>query len=124
MPERIQRKRSAGWRKPNGAVCVDRTSGYGNPFTAADAIAQGQAASELQACAVVVAMHERWLDGYGPDTITSGARTFDRRWVHANLHRLAGRTLACYCDQPQPGRPDICHAVTLGRRADALVPAL
>lgn len=32
MPKRIQRSRRAGWRKPKGAVIVDRTSRWGNPF--------------------------------------------------------------------------------------------
>ncbi|WP_410633332.1 DUF4326 domain-containing protein [Amycolatopsis sp. cmx-4-83] len=31
-PKRIQRKRTAGWRKPEGAVIVDRTSKWGNPY--------------------------------------------------------------------------------------------
>lgn len=31
-PKRIQRKRTLGWRKPDGAVIVDRTSKWGNPF--------------------------------------------------------------------------------------------
>lgn len=35
MPSRVQRKRSAGWQKPPNTVCVDRTSRWGNPFTAA-----------------------------------------------------------------------------------------
>lgn len=30
--KRIQRKRSKGWRKPENAVIVDRTSRWGNPF--------------------------------------------------------------------------------------------
>lgn len=33
MPKRIQRKRTKGWRPPENAVCVDRTSRYGNPHT-------------------------------------------------------------------------------------------
>lgn len=32
MPKRIQRSRKKGWRKPEGAVIVDRTSRFGNPF--------------------------------------------------------------------------------------------
>lgn len=32
MPERIQLKRSAGWRKPDGAVVVARPSKWGNPI--------------------------------------------------------------------------------------------
>ena len=31
-PQRIQRHRRKGWRKPEGAVIVDRTSRYGNPY--------------------------------------------------------------------------------------------
>ena len=31
-PKRIQRKRTAGWRMPEGAVYVGRQSLYGNPW--------------------------------------------------------------------------------------------
>ena len=31
-PLRQRRKRSKGWRKPEGAVCVSRPSNWGNPF--------------------------------------------------------------------------------------------
>lgn len=32
MPERIQRKRTKGWRKPEGAIYVGRGTKWGNPF--------------------------------------------------------------------------------------------
>lgn len=32
VPNRIQRKRSRGWRLPEGAVIVDRSTVWGNPF--------------------------------------------------------------------------------------------
>lgn len=32
MPKRIQRKRTKGWRKPEGAVYVGRPNKWGNPF--------------------------------------------------------------------------------------------
>ncbi|WP_280371098.1 DUF4326 domain-containing protein [Nocardia wallacei] len=32
MPERIQLRRTAGWRKPEGALVVARPSRWGNPF--------------------------------------------------------------------------------------------
>ena len=32
MPQRIQRRRSKGWRLPEGAVSVARPSRFGNPF--------------------------------------------------------------------------------------------
>lgn len=34
MPERIQRKRTKGWRMPDNAVYVGRPTIYGNPFMA------------------------------------------------------------------------------------------
>nr|WP_250776399.1 DUF4326 domain-containing protein [Rhodococcus sp. MSC1_016] len=33
MPQRIQRRRTKGWRMPDGAVYVGRGSRWGNPFT-------------------------------------------------------------------------------------------
>jgi len=32
MPQRIQRKRTKGWRMPEGAIVVSRPSKWGNPF--------------------------------------------------------------------------------------------
>lgn len=32
MPERVQRKRTPGWRMPEGAVYVGRPTRWGNPF--------------------------------------------------------------------------------------------
>jgi len=32
MPKEIQRSRAKGWRKPVGAVIVDQTSKWGNPY--------------------------------------------------------------------------------------------
>src|SRR5699024_864669 len=32
MPKRLKRERRKGWRKPENAVIVDRTSRWGNPF--------------------------------------------------------------------------------------------
>lgn len=36
MPERIQLRRTAGWRKPAGAVTVARPTRWGNPFVYRD----------------------------------------------------------------------------------------
>ncbi|MBN7571273.1 DUF4326 domain-containing protein [Mycobacteroides abscessus] len=34
MPERIQRKRTAGWRMPEGSIYVGRPTKWGNPYVA------------------------------------------------------------------------------------------
>jgi hypothetical protein len=48
-----------------------------------------------------------------------------RRWILsqpdylANLYRLRGKALGCWCGAWTPGEPEIlCHAVTLARLAD------
>lgn len=104
---RIQRRRVRGWRKPAGAVIIDRTSRWGNPFTVADAIAQGRAANEEQARVVVTDRFRQWLRGDvagDPDVIRSGKRTFDRRWMLAHLDDIRGRVLCCPCAVDQ-----VCH---------------
>lgn len=106
MPQRIQRRRARGWRIPDGAVIVDRTSRFGNPFRIADAV-EANYEHPARAC---VSHFTAWLEGHSAyqDTYTVGARTFDRRWMRAHLADLAGRDLACTCP---PGAP--CHADVL-----------
>lgn len=111
MPERIQRKRSEGWRLPAGAVCVDRTSRFGNPFREIDAAAR-ELEDPRRAC---VTSYTEWINGdtaYG-DVYIVHRRCFDRRWVRANLDLLAGRDLACWCLLPADGEPDVCHGAVL-----------
>lgn len=37
MPQRIQRKRTKGWKMPDGAVYVGRPTKWGNPYGASPA---------------------------------------------------------------------------------------
>lgn len=104
MPERIQRRRARGWRLPPGAKIVDRTSHFGNPFTVADATAEGFEDPQL----TVVELHADWLAGHGRPVYLVKGRRYDRDWVLNHLHELRGRDLACPCP---PGTP--CHADTL-----------
>jgi hypothetical protein len=92
MPKRIQRKRTAGWRKPEGAVFVGRPTKWGNPFTV-----------DPDCCSRT--MHffrQQAVDQY-------------RLWIadQSELHKairdqLAGRDLMCWCPFDQP-----CHADVL-----------
>lgn len=104
MPERIQRRRTRGWRLPPGARIVDRTTRFGNPFPVTDAAAAGVENPHL----TVVEWHAEWLAGDGPDVFTAGARRFSRSWVLSHLHELRGLDLACPCPLGTP-----CHADTL-----------
>lgn len=111
MPERIQRKRTRGWKLPAGAVIVDRTSRFGNPFRIADAI-EANYEHPARAC---VSHFTAWIEGHASyqDTYTVGGRAFDRRWMREHLADLAGRDLACPC----PSGGD-CHASVLLRLAN------
>jgi hypothetical protein len=117
-PQRIQRKRTAGWRMPEGAVYVGRPSRWGNPFTVMHAGRQGWLVwddrdrlglsatptsdgyvasfrSKAEANRDVVRRYRKWLD-------SSRARSMDL------VPLLGGRDLACWCPLDQP-----CHADVL-----------
>jgi hypothetical protein len=122
-PARIQRRRTAGWRKPDGAVYVGRGSKWGNPCTQVRMPALdgseweqegrlGKVSGERHAFVhpdksvtwhlvkdatreQAVAMYRRWLD------MRPGL-------VEAARAELAGRDLMCWCPLDEP-----CHADVL-----------
>lgn len=100
MPKRIQRKRTKGWKMPEGAVYVGRPTKWGNPFRIASAIEMGFADNEEQARRVVVEMFK--AEGYGPGP----------GW--SRLQELRGKDLVCWCPLDQP-----CHADVLLEWANA-----
>lgn len=120
MPARIQRKRTPGWKLPPGAVIVDRTSRFGNPFRVADAT-DAEYSNPRRA---VVAFYRAWLNGSPDlqDVYVVGGRTYDRRRVLADLPLLRGRDLACPCPPPEPGEPDHCHGTVLLDLANSPAP--
>jgi len=82
-PQRIQRKRTRGWRMPPATVYVGRPTRWGNPFTGPEAVTLFQQR-----------LHdERKLQ---PDRF------------EALLAPLRGKHLACWCPLDQP-----CHAEVL-----------
>lgn len=99
-PQRIQRKRTKGWRMPEGAVYVGRGTEWGNPWrvgwtvmTTAQLGPGVERAQELVITAdLAVALYRA---AFTPDTPEARAT-------------LAGRDLACWCPLDQP-----CHADVL-----------
>ena len=64
-PKRIQRKRTRGWRMPEGAVYVGRGSRWGNPFrwespSAIAALERGE--QEAGRRAIGIEIEERWCE--------------------------------------------------------------
>jgi hypothetical protein len=115
-PQRIQLKRTKGWRMPANTFKVDRSTIYDNPFG-------GQVRTPKEA----VAMFEEWLadplwnEHVGaayPPLITK--QLMDRRRdVLSSLTNLRGFNLACWCLLPDDGEADGCHAAVLLKLANA-----
>lgn len=102
MPERIQRKRTKGWRMPEGTVYVGRGSKYGNPWIVGKAIIltgkrSGEKITEEDAVRLFRTVVARQLET-----------------KPALLDPLRGKTLACWCPLDQP-----CHADVLLELANA-----
>lgn len=114
MPERIQRKRTPGWRLADattnaaGVVIVDRTSRFGNPFT----IAQAEELGYVDPRPAAVGFFTEWLSG-NRDTWQSDEGDHKRERILADLHLLRGKDLACPCEEDQQ-----CHADELLRRVN------
>jgi hypothetical protein len=117
FPQRIQLRRTKGWRKPEGAIVVARPSKWGNPFLVASCIESGFAHTPEQARVLCVEAfasvmrHDRW----SPWWAESGATRFE--WINCHLDELTGRDLACWCPLDQP-----CHADVLIELANEVEP--
>lgn len=92
-PRRIQRKRTRGWRMPEGAVYAGRPTKWGNPYKNGGHMFMH-----------AVELYERWLkrDPRGKEIARAARR------------ELRGRDLACWCALGQP-----CHADVLLEIANA-----
>lgn len=108
MPKRIQRKRTKGWRMPDGAVYVGRPTRWGNPYwhiakwhgvekslEAFRMTAQGLWLPSVmnQFPISYYDEHLEWLEGIGGHPL---------EMVRAELR---GKDLACFCPLDKP-----CHA--------------
>jgi hypothetical protein len=108
MPERIQLRRTKGWRKPPGTVTVARPSRWGNPFRMAEVAQKYPSIGPEQARAFVVAEFRDML-----------AAPKLREWYgypsDEEIRReLGGHDLACWCPLGGP-----CHAEVLLEIANA-----
>lgn len=84
-PRRIQRKRTRGWKMPEGAVYVGRPTIFGNPFR--DAIS-----------------FRVWLSGFKG----TGGGGLRRIALLSRIEELRGKDLVCWCSLDRA-----CHADVL-----------
>jgi hypothetical protein len=132
-PQRIQLRRTKGWRKPEGAIVVARPSKWGNPFhvqreygevhcVSSDGLLIQQVRGHAAALDLAINLYRGLMIGWSPTTLLSTsnidvAYAAHLRWLNrlgpgnpidkARSH-LAGHDLGCYCPLDQP-----CHADVL-----------
>lgn len=116
-PRRVQRQRAKGETgMPPGAKYIGRGKGcqWGNPFRVEDAIESGFAETSGEARAYVTATFRAWLTYEEPAGPPGTSWSVENRdWMLANMPKLAGRDLACWCAVPELGQPDHCHGAVL-----------
>ena len=99
-PKRIQRKRTKGWRMPEGAVYVGRPGKWGNPFPV------GQWVRPLEGgLPVEVKTPEQAVALFRASAMHPTGGFVFRENVRKHL---AGKDLCCWCPLDQP-----CHADVL-----------
>lgn len=121
-PARVQRRRTAGWRMPEGAVYVGRPSKWGNPFSEMQigGAYPSLTADQVHVMAVrqfedlvranrPIVHNERIVGGRGDREIVT--YTYPAR--DEIVADLAGKDLACWCDLGE-----MCHADVLLRVAN------
>lgn len=102
MPERVQLKRTKGWRMPPNTVKVDRSTRWGNPYTVKGARESGYTGTDQQIAAWTVDLFAKaTIHRHGEYDLTVPTAEQIRE-------ALRGKNLACWC---KPGSP--CHADVL-----------
>jgi hypothetical protein len=94
MPQRLQQKRTKGWRKPPNAVVVSRPSKWGNPFPI----------DAQHDRAAVVQMFREWIHSDDPKAVT----------LRSQLAELRGKDLLCFCPVPGPCHGDVLLEIANG----------
>ena len=111
--KRIQRKRTKGWRMPEGAIYVGRPTVFGNPF--APTVIPGWATMSRE---YAVQDFTTWLNSPRDGSffwrnVNGGFQSREESQaalakLDARLPDLRGKDLACWCPIDQP-----CHADVL-----------
>ena len=120
-PQRIQRKRTKGWRMPEGVIYVGRPTKWGNPWQVggdAQIVMRDTPKGEVQRLslvrmwpALVVSLYRLYITHASIYDIGLDAKRLD-------LSELRGKDLACWCPLSSP-----CHADVLLELANAGEPS-
>lgn len=105
MPKRIQRKRTKGWKMPEGAVSVTRPGAWGNPFIVSPKARPGAKSGCFYICVPTAEDAKECFREMMAASPEATARA---------VSGLRGKDLACFCSLDQP-----CHADVLLEIANA-----
>lgn len=104
-PQRIQLRRTAGWRKPEGCIVVARPTVYGNPYIVGEAVAvrHNGNMSDFMVTGLDLAITR-------PLAVALFIAYLEANpgWRDQQARELAGADLACWCPLGAP-----CHADVL-----------
>ena len=119
-PRRLRREGTKGWRRPAGAIIVDRSTRWGNPFLVGQQISGIRRRRQLfvvRDAAYAVALYEEWLTGV---IALPDIPRWSRPPSDAQIRKqLAGADLICWCPLTDDGgQPTPCHADVLLRIAN------
>jgi|SRR6185437_10522 len=114
MPKRIQRKRTKGWKMPEGAVYVGRPTKWGNPVKMSRLLCRESAKKIYE--------HLVWPSEDAETLLNNREKFFlcvaRREWKAVTWeeiqNELSGKDLVCWCPLDQP-----CHADVLLEIASA-----
>ena len=99
-PKRVQRKRTKGWRMPDGARYVGRPSKWGNPFHVGGKahvfMLGGWVQEDIPNAAVAVGMFEDWLS-QKVNVRRDGDWYRNNMLVSLSAGELFGLDLVCWC---------------------------
>lgn len=122
MPERLQQKRTKGWRKPENTVSVARPSKWGNPFK----ITHEDCNEVYLGMCWVVRLEGRRAAFAHEETIRE-ARTVAVAEFEAGVRtgrfgygvgevraRLRGKNLMCFCPLDEPCHADVLLSIANG----------
>jgi Domain of unknown function (DUF4326) len=104
MPQRVQLRRTKGWRMPPNTIKVDRTTKWGNPFIV------GQEDPSRPGVKIKDRRHA-W-------SLYLDLASQNQELIDAARAELRGLNLACWCPLPGPSEEDCCHASVLLRLAN------
>ena len=104
MPERIQLRRTKGWRKPPSAVTVARPSKWGNPWRIGGHVTVDIAVDRFRED-LLAAIEDPW----------GSSHDIEFRIMAESIDELVGKDLACWCPPGQPCHADVLLALANGR---------